>query len=180
MSGHISNGIDYHLEAEADKFLHADRMKARVTDRKQQGTVYDILSPEQLKLRAQKEVLTPNIGTVVNHGVYRREYNPLFGRRPKRRSDPYDKPEYDARIPTTTTPYSQLGWELYSPRDPAGVVLPRDGYYWHLDRYQRSRIRSLMRRVASDPKAKHVVRHYLADHYGVPTWVISRCLHKRF
>lgn len=164
-------GVDRELEFEADKILSWDKSRAEVKS----TDWYGILSPDQVRARLDREVYNQNgfPEPAIEEGLYRRAYNPLFGKRPKGRRTWPDL-EYDARVGIAG---NHRGYPDYTPRDPAGVVLPRDGYYWHLDRYQRSRIRSVMRKLPPHRQdARKVVKAILAEKYGVPTWVIARCL----
>lgn len=173
----LRSGVYPKLETEADIWLENDKA---ATGGHNHGCWFGILSPAQLELRAQREIPTPNLGTMVNHGIYGRAYNPRMGQRPDRwdNANPYDKPIFEKRVSNIRS-----GWSaelLWPKRDPAGQVLPRDGYYWHLDRFQRSRIRAIMAKLpAHRQDARRVVKAILGVKYGVPDFVIARCLPRK-
>jgi len=172
----VPSGVNRELEEAADELLAADRADGP----KAIGAIYGILLPDQLALRAEREVLVDpsTFSTLESGGLYRRAYNPLFGKRPVRLNDRhvYGNPDFDNRVGSRI----RSGWSedlLWPQRDPAGVVHPRDGYYWHLDRFQRSRIRAIMRKIPPDRQdARRVLKVLLGLKYGVPDWVIARCL----
>lgn len=77
--GGVRMGTDYELEAQANEILRKSREGVTKLSEKK-----DYLTEEQLNLRQEREV--PNgHGFPEAHiirGLYRREYNPLFGKRP--------------------------------------------------------------------------------------------------
>lgn len=133
----------------------------------------DWLTPDQLKLRQDREVLNQNgvpDGRLLQ-GIYHRSYNPMMGRRPKHWWSQVRDPDFDARVPhgsSTTTGGGGLmqQWPRFS-----AWWADHDGD-WHLDRYQRCRIRKAYR--AADGPAREAIKVMLAEKYGVPPWVVSR------
>lgn len=84
------------LEDEATLIIKHARKDVKKISEKQ-----DVLSPEQLDLRMSREVLSDRgfPDPSVFRGMYRREYNPQFGRRPRRyshASDPWRQDMYES------------------------------------------------------------------------------------
>jgi hypothetical protein len=183
------------LEEMADKWLLADREKTRAKQPGGQYAVHGILSTGQWELRERRELLT-------NRGEFDQETQPgVFGRahvrrRPRPttirrfslRQDPWRQDAYESMNGSHIGAVLPMAWReevtggqhyvSIAPRDPAWPVDPRQGYYHHLDRLQRSRIRAMMRKVSANMRAREVVMFVLAEHYGVPPWVITRCVVK--
>lgn len=181
------------LEEMADKWLEADREIVRRTD-KSVGAVYGILSPDQWELREYREVLTKRgeFDEGIHSGNFRRVHvhldcRPTCRRRLSLRQDPWRQDVFEsghggvisAWFPSSRREEIVSGqhYETIWPRDVAGIVIPRQGFYHHLDRFQRCRIRATMCKV-SGARAREVVMFVLAHHYGVPPWVIIRCVVK--
>ena len=168
----LTEGPLFELEDAADRLLALER---KISGAKTHDAINDYLTKDQLNVRHSHEVLTPTPEETLYSGVYHRAYNPLFGKRPPsyphRRSE---KPVFDTRVGTEAG--NQLGWEMFSPRDPAWPIRPREGFYHHLTTGQRCRIRKMMKSIpATRQDARQMLRHLLADKYGVPPWVIDRC-----
>jgi hypothetical protein len=182
------------LEEMADKWLLADREQMRRTD-KTIGAVHGILSPDQWELRERRELLT-NRGEFdqgTQSGVFTRSYvprrlRPTTARRFSLRQDPWRQDAYESMNGSYIGAVLPMAWReevtsgqhyvSITPRDPAWPVDPRQGYYHHLDRLQRSRIRAMMCKVSGHARAREVVMFVLAQKYGVPPWVITRCVVK--
>lgn len=127
--------------------------------------ITDILSPEQLDLRREREVqcgLAPD--PAFYSGIYRRAYNPELGKRPK--SVPHmknDNPEFDSRIPSIQ---GGTGWtDIWMTRDSGAHTEP-------LTHGQRRRIRAAMRRVPAEQQ--RLARITLAIQFGVSPATIYR------
>lgn len=181
------------LEEMANKWLEADREIVRRTD-KTIGTVHGILSPDQWELREERELLT-NRGEFdqgTQPGVFGRSYvqrrlRPTTTRRYSLRQDPWRQDAYESMNGSHIGAWLPMAWreevtggqhyETIWPRDVAGVISLRQGFYHHLDRFQRCRIRATMCKI-SGARAREVVMFVLAHHYGVPPWVITRCVVK--
>lgn len=163
-------GPDSDLEYEAEAILACDRQAYyRKYPVGGQNAVYGILSPEQWEHRHHKEVLIPAPDSAYGDGIYHRAYNPQFGKRPDRwdNANPYGKPEFDRRVGEMAR---VSGSPVGLTRDTA---LPKGAERrWGLSRSQRYRIRQKMRGVPGEQRI--IMRRLLADHYGVPTWVIYR------
>jgi hypothetical protein len=184
------------LEDMADKWLLADREQTRTKNPGGQHLVHGILSSGQWELREWREVLmkTGELGSIIQNGLYRRvwagfDHRPTSRRRYSLRQDPWRQDLYDSGsgpgaagnwIPSALREEVTSGQHYLSitPRDPAWPVDPRQGYYHHLDRLQRSRIRAMMCKVSGHARAREVVMFVLAQKYGVPPWVITRCVVK--
>ena len=171
----LCNGVAQDLEDQAWAILALDRAdQDKVT-----GTVHGILSPAQCDMRLNREMSVGlRVGEYLQDGMYRRAYNPLFGRRPGKWWSQVTEPVWDGRIGDVR---SAQAWQTPWPsRVPSWATPTREGEFYHLDRYQRSRIRNVMRRMpASAPQiARDVLRGFLAEKYGVPVWIIVRCCKK--
>jgi len=165
---------DYDLENEADEILKADRRST--------GEFFNILSEEQLQLRLSKEVYSDRpIDPLYGAGLYRRawsgrllDYRPT--RRSGRRADPWSQEHFESMgddVSGVWLPSARRGlvvdgqhylWGLRC--DPLWPWSLGQGPFYHLDRYQRCRIRAALRR------GEDVDR--LVRHYGVPPGVIER------
>jgi hypothetical protein len=193
----VTSGFDWKLEEIADEILTDDRRRHRETD-KSPGAVFGILLPDQLKLRVEREVLTEDMDQMRRPGMYSRawsarrfDYRPTNATRFAEASDPWRQflhEEYGLSdgvlgnwVPLSYRPEvtSGMSYEDITPRDPAWPVLPREGRFHHLDRYQRSRIRSAMRKIPPTRQgARRVLTLLLAQKYGVPWWVITRLAYR--
>ncbi len=84
----LRSGVDYTLEEAADQMLAESRRGVTSMSAKT-----DYLSKEQLALRQSKEVMNRQgvSESAFMSGMYRRAFNPLFGKRPKgnKTSDDY-------------------------------------------------------------------------------------------
>lgn len=76
----LKSGVDYSRESDADKLLAKSREGVTALQDKR-----DFLTPDQLRLRIQKEVL--NVTGVSDEslmsGLFKRAHNPLAGSRPR-------------------------------------------------------------------------------------------------
>lgn len=78
----LTTGEHYKLEAEANEWLRKGREGVTKLSEKK-----DYLTEEQLQLRWDREMPTQNLGAIENHGLYRRAYNPMAGKRRPGKSD---------------------------------------------------------------------------------------------
>lgn len=159
-----------YLEEFADEFLRFYKRGFAET-----GTWFGILSPDQLQMRQEREVVVdPASFAFGRPGLYRRTYNPLFGKRPRKYQPGDNALEFDARLPGD--PPTPLGWtgDQWA-RSAAFADAPRQGEFWHLSSGQRCRIRKIMGQVSNRADAREAVKVLLAEHYGVPPWIVSRC-----
>lgn len=79
----LKNGVDFALEEEADRLLAENRKSISVISEKR-----DYLTKDQLQLRAQREI-TNQTGVCdesIVRGLFRKAYNPNFGKRPDGRA----------------------------------------------------------------------------------------------
>jgi hypothetical protein len=187
-------GVDEELEYFADLILADDRRAYYHHQTRKPGgqyPVHNILSPDQWKLRVERELLTPRgeFDVGARPGIYRRvwagwAHRPTCRRRYSLPQDPWRQDYYEDRddaVSQAWIPSGQreeiVGGQHYL-SGPARDRARRYGDardYGHLTRVQRSRIRNKMTRVSADnPGLKWLLRDVLATHYGVPTWVISR------
>lgn len=100
------------LDGQGTDILMADRaLQGHAINAKK-----DWLSPEQMRLRVDREVMSRNpIDRLIESGMYRREYNPLAGKRPTSRG------RYALRQdPWRQDSYESTGWSH-------GVFLPSYG-----------------------------------------------------
>lgn len=153
-------------EITALQILEADRRKSK--DQSFASKQF-WLTPDQLEMRLGREVYNSNgfPEAHIRQGIYGRAYNPLMGKRPGGKFDPYGTMGFDGRVPHghDTMGNVWMGDQWYG-RSPWWADSGNHG----LDRYQRCRIRAALRK-ARDP---FTVRAELAERYGVPTYVIAR------
>jgi hypothetical protein len=182
------------LEEQADEILDKDRRNYPTIP----GIYYfDILSHDQLERRVEREMLTKsgNFQVYLKPGCYQRTWNPLANTRPSRQrqysliADPWRQFSWesvghsggalqawfpDARREEVT---SGCHMDTWFTRDPMGVTPAGQNYYYHLDRQQRCRIRAIMKAIpVTKPLAREAVKMHLARHYGIPWWVVIRCV----
>lgn len=181
------------LEEKADDILDADRHNYPTLP----GIYYfDILSNDQLMRRADREVVTRTGNfQVFRPGCYHRAWNPLINTRPSKQrqysliADPWRQFSWESAggtggslqtwFPSALREEITSGFHLdmWLTRDPAGVTPAGQNYYYHLDRQQRCHIRSIMKAIpATKPLAREAVKTQVAKHYGIPRWVIARCV----
>lgn len=181
------------LEEKADEILDKDRRNYPTLP----GIYYfDILSEDQLRTRADREKLTKigNFQVYPSRGLYHRAWNPLANTRPTHRrrysltQDPWRQASWEhvdsggalqAWFPSALREEVTSGFHLatWFTRDPAGVTPAGQNYYYHLSSQQRCHIRSIMKAIPVDkPLAREAVKTQVAGHYGIPRWVIARCV----
>jgi hypothetical protein len=164
-------GVAQDLEDQAWAILALDRADEDLVT----GPIHGILSPHQYELRLRREFSVGlKLGEYLQDGMYRRAYNPLFGRRPGKWWSQTAEPTFDGRIGDVR---GASGWTAPWPTRVRGwATEARQGEYHHLTRYQRSRIRNVMRRLPSTAPqvARDILRMHLAVKYGVPPWIIVR------
>lgn len=189
----LRHGEDRELEFFAELILADDRRRYREQTKGQSGhnLVYDILSPDQLEVRTEKDKLTPlgNLDVGIQRGVYGRAWVDWPLRPTQRRhltpaQDPWHQEWHEFigdNIASAWFPvaYRDLvtGGQSYVPgtdRDPAWPRFGNHRDHAFLDRYQRCRIRAAMRKVRKDNAKYLLLKDVLAAKYGVPSWMISR------
>src|SRR5882762_4732080 len=175
----IRVGPDYGLENQADEILWTDRRKH---GENKHGTIFGILSEEQLQLRLEREVYSASglpIDVANASGLYRRAWSSRLindrptGRNLSRRADPWMQNHHESSGDEVAKAYlpnvlreEVTGGTHYTSgisRDPRWAVVQMPHY--HLDRYQRCRIRAALRRGR--------LVEGLAKHYGVPVVAIE-------
>lgn len=181
------------MEQQADELLEKDR---RFYTTSMGAYYFDILSEDQLYRRDEREMLTTtgNFDVALRPGCYYRAYNPRMGKRPcKARQfslaqDPWRQHAYEfngeSGLASAWLPLARReevtdgeNWTIWPIRDPAGAIPTGQNYYHHLSAQQRCRIRSVLKAIPStSPRAREAVKAVIAHQYGIPTWVVTRCL----
>lgn len=145
------------LERLADAILRWDRQRL---PGKPYGSTYGILLVDQLELRAFREMpVDPHSFDFGTPGLYRRAYAPRRQRKPRgERTDLFDSRvgHHGSHAASRTDIWFILDPE-WAPRPPM-----------HLDRFQRSRIRRVLRNVPpGHARLRSLTRWTLAAQYGI-------------
>ena len=170
----LREGIWPLAEEQADEILYADRQAWIAEHGKAHGTVHGILFADQLELRWSREIISEHpIDRAIHEGVYHRAYNPLLGKRPRKKFDYYGEMGFDARVPYLGVTEEGFHQDLTGPH--RVWIWPDYPHRGHLSAGQCSRIRQVLRGIPDRYLlVRRHIRQRLADQYGVPVGLIVR------